>query len=173
MQKVLNSVIRLSGILAAALLLVMVAVMALSIVMRQFGGLLMGSEDIATFSMVGLAFLGLPSVYRAGLHIRVETVLSRLPKPAQKWLNIGSVVVAILVCLVLIYFSASLLADSWRFGDTSYGLLAIPLWIPQLPIPLGLGLLVLALLDDLLRMLRNLPASFQTVSETGDASHSE
>ena len=173
MQNVLNGAIRLSGLLAVVLLLLMVAVMSISIIMRQFGGLLSGSEDIATFSMVGLAFLGLPSVYRAGLHVRVETVITRLSARAQKWLNITSVAVGIAVCLVLIYFSAVLVSDSWRYGDTSYGLLPIPLWIPQLPIPVGLVLLALALLDDLVRLMRDLPASFQTAPTSGEASHSE
>lgn len=173
MQNVLNGAIRLSGLLAVVLLMLMVAVMSISIVMRQFGGLLSGSEDIATFSMVGLAFLGLPSVYRAGLHVRVETVITRLSARARKWLNITSVAVAIAVCLVLIYFSAVLVSDSWRYGDTSYGLLPIPLWIPQLPIPVGLVLLSLALLDDLVRLMLDLPASFQIAPTSGEASHSE
>lgn len=173
MRYLLHLAIRISGIVAAGLLLAMVVVMFLSIVMRQFGGLLVGSEDIATFSMVGLAFLGLPSVYRLGMHIRVETIVSRLPKAAQQWANMVCVLVAIAVCLVLIYFSAVLVADSWRYGDTSFGLLPIPLWIPQLPIPIGLALLTLALLDDLVQLARKQPASFQMPSNAGEASHAE
>jgi len=159
--------------LAAGLLFLMVLIMFLSILIRQFGGLLVGSEDIATFSMVGLAFLGLPSVYRAGMHIRVETVIARVPEAFQKWMNIFCVTLAIAICLVLSYFSAVLVLDSWRYGDTSYGLLSIPLWIPQLPIPVGLILLSLALLDDLVQLAHDLPASFQMKPENGETTHTE
>lgn len=173
MRKLLHLLIDLSGIVAGILLLTMVVVMFVNIVMRQFGALFEGSEEIATFSMVGLAFLGLPAVYRAGMHVRVETLYLRLSDVRQRAINIFCVIVAVLVCLVLIYFSAFLVWDSYKFGDTSIGLLAMPLWIPQLPIPIGLALLTLALLDDLGQLVRGEEASFQTSAAAEEARHAE
>ena len=173
MRRLLHRLIDVAGVVAGLLLLTMVAVMFLTIIMRQFGALFAGSEEIATFSMVGLAFLGLPSVYRAGMHIRVETLYRFLSDSRQRAADVFCVIVAILVCLVLIYFSAYLVWDSLRFGDTSFGLLAMPLWIPQLPIPLGLTLLALALLDDLVQLLRGGEASFRKAVAAEKASRAE
>lgn len=173
MRKPLYMIIRLSGVLACLLLLVMVVVMFISIVLRLFGYLLPGTEDIASFSMVGLAFLGLPSVYIAGIHIRVETVYSRLSNAKKRFINIFCVTLGILICLGMIYFSLSMVWDSYRFGDTSFGLLPIPLWIPQIVIPLGLTLLMLAFLDDLIALLSGGLASFQLAAETEDETYAE
>jgi len=173
MRKPLHMIIRLSGVAACLLLIAMVIMMFSSIVLRQFGILLAGTEDVATFSMVGLAFLGLPSVYIAGMHIRVETVYARLSDPTQRHMNIFCTGLGVLVCLILVYLSAVLAWDSYRFGDTSFGLLPVPLWIPQLPIPIGLTLMSLALFDDMITLIRGGLASFQIAPENEEASHAE
>lgn len=173
MRKPLHMTIRFFGAISGILLLAMVVVMFLSILLRQFGMLLPGTEDIATFSMVGLAFLGIPYVYISGMHIRVETVYTRLPDKMQRGVNLFCVGTGILVCAALVYFTALLTCDSWRFGDTSFGLLPIPLWIPQLPIPLGLTLLMLAFLDDLIALAGGGEASFQRDPDTDEAAHAE
>ena len=160
MRSALSACIKLFNIMACVLLLAMVVVMFLAIVMRQFGVLIPGSEEIATFSMVGVAFLGLPGVYTAGMHVRVETLYSRLAAPRQKALDIWCLAVAIAVCRVFAYFTGLLAWDSYRLGDAAFGLLAIPLWIPQLPMPLGLGLLILVMLDDIVRLVNGEKASF-------------
>lgn len=173
MRKPLHFVIDLSGIAAGLLMIAMVVMMFSSIVLRQFGILLPGTEDIATFSMVGLAFLGLPSVYIAGMHIRVESVYMRLSDQKKRNMNVFCTGLGIQVCSILIYLSGVLTWDSYRFGDTSFGLLSIPLWIPQLPIPLGLSLMALAMLDDMIALIRGDEASFQIAPETDETSHAE
>ena len=122
MRSALSACIKLFNIMACVLLLAMVVVMFLAIVMRQFGVLIPGSEEIATFSMVGVAFLGLPGVYTAGMHVRVETLYSRLAAPRQKALDIWCLAVAIAVCLVFAYFTGLLAWDSYRLGDAAFGL---------------------------------------------------
>jgi TRAP-type C4-dicarboxylate transport system permease small subunit len=39
--------------------------------------------------------------------------------------------------------------DSWRFNDMAQGVLAVPLWIPQLGYATGLAVLFIAFLDEL------------------------
>ena len=47
--------------------------------------------------------------------------------------------------------------ESWVFGDVSQGLLAVPLWIPQLSMAVGMVLLAVALVERLLRRLTGRP----------------
>ncbi len=42
--------------------------------------------------------------------------------------------------------------DSYRFGDMAGGLIAIPIWIPQLSFIVGAILLFTAMLDELIRV---------------------
>lgn len=167
MRKLLDVTFAGAGLLACLLLVVMVVVMFAAIVMRQFGVLLPGHEEIATFAMVGMAFLGLPYAYRTGAHVRIETLVARLPDPARIRMNIWCVAVAMAICVVFCYFALNLVRDSFAFGDISEGLLAIPRWIPQLPIPLGLALFAAALLDDLIVLVRGGKASFELPQQDG------
>ncbi len=169
MGRTLHFIIRLFAVLAGLLLILMVGVMTASIVLRQFGVLLVGTEDIVTFAMAGLAFLALPYVYVTGKHIRVETVYTRLPEGAQRHINVFCIALGVIVSLALAYFTAKLTWGSYRFGDTSFGLLSIPLWIPQFPMFLGLTVMALALFQDLIAILRGGPASFQLNREEHDA----
>jgi hypothetical protein len=44
---------------------------------------------------------------------------------------------------------------SYRIHDVSQGLVAVPLWIPQSGMALGLTIMAIALLDDLIAVLRH------------------
>ena len=44
--------------------------------------------------------------------------------------------------------------DSWRFNDMSQGVIAVPLWIPQLGYSGGLVILLIAFVDELVHVLR-------------------
>ena len=44
--------------------------------------------------------------------------------------------------------------DSWRFNDMAQGVLAVPMWIPQLGYSGGLVILSIALIDEMVNVLR-------------------
>jgi ABC-type spermidine/putrescine transport system permease subunit II len=44
--------------------------------------------------------------------------------------------------------------DSYRFNDMAQGVLAVPLWIPQLGYSVGLTILAAAFADELIHVLR-------------------
>ena len=173
MRKSLDYAVLGAGILACALLVGMVLIVFAAIVLRQFGVLVPGHDEIATYFMVGMACLGLPYAYRRGAHIRVETLLTRLPERWQRRANIWCVLFAAAVCAVFCYFSFGLVWDSFRFGDLSQGLLPVPLWIPQLPIFLGLGLFVLSLIEDFFLLAQGKKGSFEVSAPTDAVSQAE
>jgi hypothetical protein len=43
--------------------------------------------------------------------------------------------------------------DSWRFHDMSQGVIAVPLWLPQLGYSTGLVILLIAFVDELVHVL--------------------
>ena len=166
MRKILDRTIGGAAVLACLLLVAMVVATFATIVLRPFGVLVSGHEEIATFAMVGMAFLGLPYAYRTGAHVRVETLLNRLSqRPGQGWTP-GACWPPCVICAAFTYFAFWLVFNSYVFGDVSEGLLSIPRWIPQLPIVLGLVLFALALLDDLMILLQGGKASFEMPPRT-------
>ena len=46
------------------------------------------------------------------------------------------------------------LTESWKFHDMANGLIVIPLWIPQMSFVVGAALLLVAVLDELVTVLR-------------------
>ena len=60
--------------------------------------------------------------------------------------------------------------DSWRFDEVAQGMLAVPLWIPQLSMAVGMVLFALMMADRLLRVALGLPLSEKA---DGEASRTE
>jgi TRAP-type C4-dicarboxylate transport system permease small subunit len=173
MRRVLDVAISTAAVLACLLLVTMVVATFATIVLRPLGVLISGHEEIATFAMVGMAFLGLPYAYRTGAHIRVETLLNRLPMRARARMDIWCVLAALVICGAFSYFAFWLVLDSYVFGDISEGLLSIPRWIPQLPILLGLVLFALALIDDLVMLSQGGKLSFEAAAQEQSVTQAE
>lgn len=135
--------------------LVLIAVaIALQIGARHLGRQVPSADDIAGLSMAASLFLGLAPTLRAGRHIRVNLFLSRLPGRLRRKAEV-------LICgsgsAFFAYFSfytVQMTIGSYEIGERTAGLLPIPLWLPQIAMSLGLIVMAIALLDDLVLLLR-------------------
>lgn len=122
-------------------------------------------SDFGGFLFVAAATLALPATLRSGGHVRVSLLLA-LGGPALKR---ALTLLALLAALGLGFFAAwhsgAQAMDAWRFNSVSFGMVRVPLWIPQGVMTLGLGLLVLAVADELMTALRGQPPAFQRAEE--------
>lgn len=106
--------------------------------------------DFAGYLLAAATFLSLPWTLRTGGHVRVGLITSRLPQ------RVGFAVELVVIAAGLAFvaygavFAALLTEESLRFGDVSNGIVAIPIWIVQIPMVIGLGLLTVALAQSLL-----------------------
>lgn len=104
--------------------------------------------EFAGFLMVGATFLALASTLKQGVHIRVTVVLGLLPDPARRLFNIVVGAAAAALFAFVAWHALLLTVDSYRVGSVSYGIIAVPLWIPQAVMTLGLAVFALALIDE-------------------------
>jgi TRAP-type C4-dicarboxylate transport system permease small subunit len=51
-------------------------------------------------------------------------------------------------------YAVAMTYDSWRFNDMAQGVLSIPLWIPQIGYCGGLVILAVALVDEMVHVLK-------------------
>jgi TRAP-type C4-dicarboxylate transport system permease small subunit len=126
--------------------------------------------EIGGFLFVAAAFLALPYTLRAAGHIRVTLAL-RFLGPTGDRIATVTVLVAGLGLAAFAAWNVGLQSlASWQRGSVSYGLIPIALWIPQAVMTTGLGLLALALLDELAAALRGEPAfrEAERSRETGE-----
>ena len=105
--------------------------------------------EIGAFLFVGAVFLGLAGTLRAGGHVRVTLMIRVLPPTAGRALGLAVSAAAAALAAFATWSSAAQTLDSWRFDSVSYGMVKVPLWLPQGVMTLGLALFCLALLDAL------------------------
>ncbi|RDI95665.1 TRAP transporter small permease [Meiothermus sp. QL-1] len=154
MRGFLDGLYRLSGVLAALLVVFIFAVTLAQIVGRFLGLVVPSANELAGFAMAGAVFLALASTLRAGGHIRVAVLLRRLSGRARRWVELA---VGGFSLLVSAYAAAQLWRQVWNsyvFGDLAPGLLPLPLWLPQSLLALGLSVFTIALADTLAALLR-------------------
>ena len=106
-------------------------------------------DEVATFCMAGSAFLGLAATWRAGVHVRMELLISRIPGAPGRAMQSVALAVTLLACGYFAWYATRFTWLSYSMNDVSQGLLPIPLWIPQTAMVAGLVLLCLAQAESL------------------------
>ena len=122
-------------------------------------------SDFTGFLLAAASFLSLAYTLRQGDHIRVTLIVSRLPQKIQPFVEIWCIAFALAVSAYFAWYTASLTYESYSYHDLSSGMIAVPLWIPQLSMLVGLVVLSIALLDELIVVLRGGSPSYAEEGE--------
>lgn len=154
LRSVLDGLYLLAGYLAGLFLIVIFLLMMSLSLGREFGLNIPAGDDFAAWSMAALAFLGLAHTFKSGELIRVGLVLERWPSRARHVVELLCLLIGAAVVGFFAWYAVQMTYDSWRFNDISQGVVAVPLWIPQLGLAAGLVILSIAFLDELLHVLR-------------------
>jgi TRAP-type C4-dicarboxylate transport system permease small subunit len=137
------------GVLSGVFLVVILGLMMGLSLGRPLGFDIPSGDDFAAWSLAAMSFLGLAHTFKKGEMIRVGLLLERLKGRAKQAAEVFSLCVGIIFIGYFLFNVIRLAYDSWRFFDMSTGVVVVPLWIPQSALGLGLGLLWLALIDEL------------------------
>jgi len=119
--------------------------------------------DFAGYMLAASSFLALAYTLTQGGHIRVNLVLTRIPKRMRFVAEIFSLIICTAVSFYATFYVAKLCIESYEYGDQSPGIVAIPIWIPQSFVLLGLGILTVALTDCLFRTLASGRSLFDAI----------
>ena len=135
--------------LAALMMIGLLVMVLLSILGRQLGFNVPGTDAYAGYMMAGVGFLALAHTLKRGEHIRVSLLLQALGPSARHRAELFAHAVAVLLSALLAVFSVKLCWQSWQFNDISTGNDATPLWIPQIAMAVGALVLIVAFVDEL------------------------
>lgn len=173
MRKFLDALYLGSGALAALFMIIIAGVILAKIAGRYLGFLVPSASEIAGFSVAASAFLALAPTLQHGAHIRVTLILEQLPQRVHRWVEVWCLAAAFGLSVYFTRWLINLVAGSIRFGDVSPGLLAIPLWIPQTGMALGLAIFSIAVLDNLVLVLfTDSPPAYRAGEQVGAAEDS-
>lgn len=154
-----------SGALAAVCLAGIAAVMLAQAGMREFGYLLRGADDIVAWLCAGSAFLALGHTFRRGELVRVGIVIDHLPPRLRRAIALLALVIAALFTGYMLYAVARFVYESWQFKEVAQGLIQIPIWIPQTSFLAGAFILFVAVIDELVVLVRGGKPEYERAEE--------
>jgi TRAP-type C4-dicarboxylate transport system permease small subunit len=164
MRRSLDALYLFAGYAAGAFLVLIFAIMMIMSVGRQFSLNIPAGDDIASWCMAAMAFLGLAHTFKRGEMIRVGLLLEHLHGRTKQVVELIALGVATAFILYYTRHAVQMTYDSWRFNDMAQGVLAVPLWIPQLGFTSGLGILSIALIDEMVNVIRGNRPTYERAS---------
>ncbi|CAK7038004.1 TRAP transporter small permease [Kerstersia gyiorum] len=115
-------------------------------------------EEFVGYALIAVVFLGLPYVHQRNRHIRIETIDHFLPgRASQRTLIAIRCLGAIFIYALALVCFIDMFRENLDFGFTSTSIARVALWLPQIPILVGLSASLLRLLTDLLLALTQPP----------------
>lgn len=100
------------------------------------------AEELVRYEIIWMVFLGGSVAARQGLHIGVDLLVRFAPLPLRKPINVLINAISLVFCGFIVYYGAALINQTRMFGQVSPAL-QMPMWMVQLAIPLGAGLMAL------------------------------
>lgn len=160
MRRALDGLYKASGALAALFLALIFAIIIVQVafnIIDRTAGLILGQafglaipsySDFAGFFLASTSFLGLAATLRSGNLIRVNLVLQRMAPRLRRFTELWSTAIGAAIAGVSTWHAVRLALDAWHYNELSTGIIAVPMWIPQLSFILGLAILTIAFIDS-------------------------
>jgi TRAP-type C4-dicarboxylate transport system permease small subunit len=135
----------------------MVLIISAEVICRQiFGVSLQITYEVAGYLMAALTFFGLGISLHGGGLFRVEFVYMWIPSRGRLVLQLVYDLVSLVFTLILDYQLFRQVISSYNRGYVEATILATPLYIPQLVMPIGVTLMIIVLLAEIRNDLRAL-----------------
>lgn len=146
-----NAANRIGGFIAGICILATAFIVTYEVVLRAlFDAPTEWVNEISVYLILISAFLGFAPALAAGKHINVDLVTCKLSAQTNKYLGVIVSILGLGFSLVFLVTSTEMTLNSYRLSMLSTSTLRIPLYIPQLSLPVGFAMLALQFLANLL-----------------------
>ncbi len=154
-----------SAALAAFCLFGIFAIMMAQVGLRLMNTPFPGADDLTAFLCVGSAFFALGYTFKRGELIRVGLGIERFGPRGRRLAEGCVLAMAAVIVGYILYWTANDVAFSYQIEDRAQGSVAFLLWVPKLAMPLGAGVLLIAILDELFAVLRGRKPGYVVAAE--------
>lgn len=155
-----------AGALGAFCIALICVLMIAQSVMRELSLRTGAINDIVSWLCAAAAFFAMAHAFKHGDFVRVTLLLDTVGPRTRRALEINALLIGTAATAYLAWWACKFTYESWEFNDIAQGLLPLPLWIPQLSFAIGSVLLLIALLDELVIVLRcGVPTFVREVEE--------
>lgn len=160
-MRLIGALSSLCGALSASMILAAVLLTCQMIWVRKINNAsTVWQTETVIYLMIGATLIGLPYVQKVRGHVNVDLLPRLLPQVLVKGLACLTLLAAIVVVGIMLFYSAELWHVAWSRGWKSDTVWGPPLWIPYLAMPVGFGLYLLQLASDLLAVIFNKEVPF-------------
>ncbi|ABM05228.1 Tripartite ATP-independent periplasmic transporter, DctQ component [Psychromonas ingrahamii 37] len=147
MRFFLNKLYHGAGILSAVCIVAICVVILARVVGRWMGIVVPSSDDFAGFLLAASSFMALAYTFQHGGHIRVSLFTSRLGEKSALFCERFVLLSASVLSAYLAYELCYMVWESWDYEEVSSGFVAIPMWIVQLPVAIGMVIFAISVID--------------------------
>lgn len=144
-ERLVRGIARVALGLSAAALLASLATISYSVIRRYvFDAPVAWTDELVGYLLVASVMLAAADALFGGEHIAVDIITERLAPSGKRIAFLFGLVAVAATALLLLIEGVGMVQFSHRVGLRSNGDLALPLWMPQLLVPIGALLLLLA-----------------------------
>ena len=165
MRRFLDWLYLASGALGAVFIALIAVLMIAQSVLREFNVRTGAVNDVVAWSLAAASFFAMAHAFKHGDFVRVNLLLEKLPAGRRRALEISCLAIGTVSVAYLAFWANKFTYDSWAFNEVAQGLLPIPIWIPQASFALGSLLLLVAIIDELVIVLRGGRPTYVTAVE--------
>jgi TRAP-type C4-dicarboxylate transport system permease small subunit len=130
----------------------MTAMVTLEVVVRSFLNSSLGfADEVAAYLLVALTFLGVSVSHHENAHFRVGLLYDRIPERTRRWVDLAWDVMALGFAAIVTYYLAQQVYQTFTRGIVSMTMRGLPLYLPQLLMPVGFAIFTLVIAAGLVR----------------------
>lgn len=155
--------------LAAAALFFIFFIMMAQIVSRLMGFYLPGADDICGNLCIATTFFALAATFRRGELIRVSLLHQFLGQSVKHWLEAFVLAAAAVIVAYISYWTLQSALFSYEIEEVAQGNLPILIWVPKAAMPLGSFLLLIAIVDEFISVVRGYEPIYVTAARERQA----
>ena len=166
MRKFLDWLYLAGGAVGATFIALIAALMIGQSILREFRVNTGAVNDVVAWFCAAAAFFAMAHAFKHGDFVRVTLVLEKVSPKSRRALELASLLIGSIAVTYLAWSACLFTYESWQFNDISQGLLPMPMWIPQLSFALGSILLLVAVIDEFIIVIRGgVPTFVREVAE--------
>jgi C4-dicarboxylate transporter DctQ subunit len=128
-------------------------VVFIQVLFRQLGQSLPWSEELTRYLLVWITMIGASEGIKRAVHVGVEAFTMFLPLKLRKALNIAALLICILFCGVVLYYSLAIIRVQ-AVNNQITPAMRVPMWIAYAALPVGAGLMIVRYVQVIVRSVK-------------------
>ena len=151
-----DKIVKYSGYLASALFIAIGFIISYEVIMRYlFNSPTIWVNEVSRFLKIWATYLALTYSFHKQDFIRITVIYDRLNETGKKILDFISFIFIIIFSCFVVYYGWLIAYDSLKVGRTSSTILDVPSFLTELAIPLCFAFLVIRVILEAIRYIRN------------------